>query len=234
MAGKNCMNCRLRDLCLPVGLDGDEIESLDAAIYTRRRLSKGALAFRAGEPLEHLYAIRLGSFKSCLHTVDGREQVTGFQLPGELLGLDAIGSARHRSDAVALEDSELCVVPFAQLEELARRFPRIGMNFHRTMSREVAANQDIMLLLGRMNAEERLATFLLRLSRRWALLGYSSTDFVLRMSREDIGNYLGMKLETVSRMFSRLAERGLIEVRQREVHILDAEGLQGVIGAAVD
>lgn len=230
----HCSSCRLRELCLPVGLSGEEIDSLDDAIYTRRRVSKGAQAFGAGETLEHLYAIRLGSFKSSLHTLDGREQITGFQLPGEILGLDGIGSDKHRSDAVALEDSELCVVPYARLEELAQRFPRIGRNFHRLMSREVATNQNIMLLLGRMSAEERLATFLLNLSQRWAALGYSSHDFVLRMSREDIGNYLGLKLETVSRMFGKLADRGLIEVKQREVRLLDAHGLEALVGAAVD
>lgn len=225
----NCTTCRLREVCLPVGLSGEELDSLDQAVYNRRRVARGARAFGSGDALESLYAIRLGSFKSSLHTADGREQVTGFHLPGELLGLDAIGGGRHGSDAVALEDSELCVVPWDRLEELANEFPRIGRNFHRVMSRELASGQGIMLLLGRMSAEERLAAFLLNLSQRWAALGYSASEFVLRMSRDDIGNYLGLKIETVSRMFSKLREKGLIEAHQRDVRILDAAGLERLV-----
>ncbi len=162
---------------------------------------------------------------------DGREQVTGFQMTGELLGLDGIGSGRYNGNAVALEDSEVCVLPFATIESLGREIPAVQRNLHSVLSREIVRDHGVMMLLGSMSAEERLAAFLLNLSRRFTARGYSASDFHLRMTREEIGSYLGLKLETVSRLFSRFQAEGLIEVAQKHVRIVHAEGLERLLQA---
>jgi CRP/FNR family transcriptional regulator len=147
-------------------------------------------------------------------------------MAGELLGMDGIGAGSHACDAVALEDSEYCVIPYERLEELSRRFEPLRQHFSRMMSREIVREQGVMLLLGSMRADERLAGFLLNLSQRLAARGYSPTEFVLRMTRAEIGSYLGIKLETVSRAFTRFQQRGLLDVRQKQVRIADAAGLE--------
>jgi CRP/FNR family transcriptional regulator len=167
--------------------------------------------------------------KSCVLHDDGREQVAGFHMAGDLLGLDAIGSGTHTCDTVALEDSEVCEIPFPYLEQLSRELPSLQHQLHRIMSREIVRDYGVMLLLGSMSAEERLAAFLLNLSQRFATRGYSLSEFRLRMTREEIGSYLGLKLETVSRAFSGFQDRGLIDVRQKHVRILDFPGLKAVI-----
>jgi CRP/FNR family transcriptional regulator len=224
-----CSSCSLRELCLPAGLSPRDLERVDRLVSQRRRLARGEHLYRAGAPLAALYAIRSGFVKSFVVQADGREQVAGFHMTGEILGLDAIGSGRHLCDALALEDSEACEIPFVRLETLARELPSLQQQLHRVMSREIARDYGMMLLLGGMNAEERLAAFLLNLSQRFAARGYSPTEFYLRMTRQDIGSYLGLKLETVSRSFSGLQRRGLIEVRQRRVRILDLARLRAAL-----
>ncbi len=161
---------------------------------------------------------------------DGLEQVAGFHMPGEILGLDGIGTDRHEAEAVALEDTEVCVLPFANVESLVRRLPVLQRNLHRVMSKEIVRDQRAMLLLGNMRAEERLAVFLLNLAERYRCRGYSSTEFVLRMTRQEIGSYLGLKIETVSRLFSRFQEEGLIQVQGRAVKLLDSTALKRLVG----
>lgn len=224
-----CSSCSLRELCLPAGLDAREMEQVDRLVNRRHKVKRGDHLYRAGSPLQSLYAIRSGFIKSCVLHEDGREQVTGFHMMGELMGLDAIGSNRHICDAIALEDSEVCDIPFALFEKLSRDIPSLQRHFHRILSREIVRDYGVMLLLGSMRAEERLAAFLLNLSQRFAARGYSSTEFNLRMTREEIGSYLGLKLETISRVFSRFQEEGLIEVRQKHIKISDLKTLRAVI-----
>ena len=225
----NCSNCNLRELCLPMRIGDEDMARVEQVVFARRRLKRGDSLFKAGDPFNALYAIRSGFLKTTVLNADGREQVTGFQMGGELLGLDGIGGGRYNGNAVALEDSEACVLPFAMLEELGREIPKIQRNLHSVLSREIVRDHGVMMLLGSMSAEERLATFLLNLSRRFTARGFSASDFHLRMTREEIGSYLGLKLETVSRLFSRFHDDGLIEVEQKHVRILDIPGLQGLI-----
>jgi len=224
-----CASCNLRELCLPEGLRAADLTRLDGLVAMRRSVPRGGYLFRNGESFEALYAVRTGFFKTRVGSEDGRDQVTGFQMAGELLGLDGISSDRHHCDAVALEDSSVCVIHYAQLEELSREFSVLQHSFHKIMSREIVRDHGVMLLLGNMRAEERLAAFLLNLTQRLQARGFSASSLVLRMTREEIGSYLGLKLETVSRAFSRFHEDGLLEVRQRQLRILDQAGLQALV-----
>jgi len=220
-----CSNCNLRELCMPVGLNSEELERLDQVVASRRRIKRGATLFHNGEAFTSLYAIRTGFFKTCVASEDGREQVTGFQMAGEIMGLDGIVSDHHSCNAVALEDAEVCIMPFANVEGLSREFPALQHHVHKMMSREIVRDHGVMMLLGNMRAEERLAAFLLNLVQRLHARGFSKSELVLRMTREEIGSYLGMKLETVSRTFSKFSEDGIIDVKQRNVRILDTDAL---------
>ena len=224
-----CSGCSLRELCLPMGLTPDEIEHLDQLVYTRRRVKRGESLYRSGDAFGSIYAVRSGFFKSGVLLEDGRDQVTGFHMPGEILGLDGIGTERHTCGATALEDSEVCVIPFSRLEEVSREVRTLQHQFHKVMSREIVRDQGVMMLLGTMRAEERLAAFLLNLSQRFVARGYSPAEFHLRMTREEIGSYLGLKLETVSRIFSKFHDEGLIGVQQKHIRILDPEGLRALL-----
>lgn len=224
-----CSACNLRELCLPIELSGPEMTRLDALVTRKTAYRRGANLYRCGEKFHSLYAIRSGFFKTQVLHEDGREQVTGFQMAGEIIGMDAISSDIHTCDAVALEDSEVCEIPFARLEELSREIPALQRHLHRILSREIVRDQGIMLLLGSMHAEERLAAFLLNLSQRFAARGYSPTAFQLRMTRQEIGSYLGLKLETVSRTLSQFQLRGLIRIQNKSLQFLDIAGLQALI-----
>lgn len=221
-----CSNCNLRELCLPLGLNEHELEKLDELVSARKRMKRGDHLYHAGQAFDSIYAIRSGFFKTDVLIEDGRDQVTGFQMTGELLGLDGISSESHTCNAVALEDSEVCVIPFSHLEGLSREIHALQHHFHKVMSREIVRDHGVMMLLGTMRAEERLATFLLNLSQRFTARGFSPAEFNLRMTREEIGSYLGLKLETVSRAFSRFNEEGLIAVQQRHIRILNTPGLK--------
>ena len=227
-----CSSCNLRELCLPVGLARPDLERLDSLVATRRSVSRGDTLFRSGDAFQSLYAVRTGFFKTCVSSEDGRDQVTGFQMAGELLGLDGISNDRHSCDAVALEDSQVCVIPYSQLEDLSREFTDLQHQFHKIMSREIVRDHGVMLLLGSMRAEERLAAFLLNLTQRLQARGFSASSLILRMTREEIGSYLGLKLETVSRTFSKFQEDGLLEVKQRQIRIVDQTGLQQMVNGA--
>lgn len=224
-----CSNCNLRELCMPVGLSPQELARIDEVVAIRRKVKRGASLFRNGGPFESLFAIRTGFFKTCVTSGDGRDQVTGFQMAGEVIGLDGIVNHRHSCDAVALEDAEVCVMPFHRIGELAREINALQHHVHRIMSREIVREHGVMLLLGSMRAEERVAAFLLNLLQRLHARGFSGSALILRMTREEIGSYLGMKLETVSRTFSKFADDGVIHVRQRHVRILDTVALQSIV-----
>ena len=227
-----CSSCNLRELCLPVGVSSEQLDQLDSMVATRRTVARSDVLFRAGDAFQSLYAVRTGFFKTCVSSEDGRDQVTGFQMAGELLGLDGIGTEKHTCDAIALEDSQVCVIPYHQLEELSRELSDLQRQFHKIMSREIVRDHGVMLLLGSMRAEERLAAFLLNLTQRLRTRGFSSSSLVLRMTREEIGSYLGLKLETVSRTFSKFQDEGLLEVKQRQIRIIDQGGLQKLVNSA--
>ncbi len=224
-----CSSCNLRELCLPMGLNADEMVKLDRVISTRKRIKRGAALFNVGDKFTALYAVRSGFFKTCVTTVDGRDQVTGFQMTGEIIGMDGIVSDHHSCDAVALEDAEVCIMPFDQVEALSREFTTLQHHVHKILSREIVRDHSVMLLLGSMRAEERLAAFLLNLVQRLHARGFSQSEFVLRMTREEIGSYLGMKLETVSRTFSKFAEDDIIDVKQRHVQIKNVDALRQIV-----
>ncbi|SDY07345.1 fumarate/nitrate reduction transcriptional regulator Fnr [Nitrosomonas sp. Nm58] len=233
-AESKCATCSLRELCLPVGLDERETEILGDLINHKFRIRRGEHLLHAGLDFSSLYAVRNGFFKSYVLDSDGRQQVTGFYMTGELLGLDAISSEKHTCNTVALEDSEVCEVPFGKLEEVSRSIPLLMHHFHKMMSREIVQDHNIMMLLGSRKAEERLAAFLLNLSGRLAKRGYSSTNFILRMTREEIGSYLGLKLETVSRSLSRLQEEGIITINNKHVRLNDIPRLSQKICGSSD
>ena len=226
-----CSNCNLRELCMPVGLTDADMQRIDEVVATRRKVPKGENLFRNGEKFNALYAIRTGFFKTCVSSEDGRDQVTGFQMAGEVIGLDGIVSDRHTCDAVALEDAEVCVMPFDRIEELSREVNALQHHVHKIMSREIVREHGVMLMLGSMRAEERLAAFLLNLVQRLHARGFSQSELVLRMTREEIGSYLGLKLETVSRTFSKFADDKIIEVKQRHVRILNTDALKALVNA---
>ena len=216
---------------MPVGLNEQQLQRIDDIVATRRKVKRGATLFRNGEEFTSLYAIRTGFFKTCVATEDGRDQVTGFQMAGEIIGLDGIVNDHHTCDAVALEDAEVCVMPFDGLEEISREVTALQTHVHKVMSREIVREHSVMLLLGSMRAEERLAAFILNLVQRLHARGFSSSELVLRMTREEIGSYLGLKLETVSRTFSKFVEEGMVEVKQRHVRILDTAALQRLVNS---
>ncbi len=228
-----CSNCNLRELCMPVGLQPQELKRIDDIVATRRKVRRKETLFSSGERFTALYAIRTGVFKTQVTAEDGREQVTGFQMAGEIMGLDGIVNDHHTCDAVALEDAEVCVMPFERIEELSREVTALQRHVHQIMSREIVREHGVMLLLSSMRAEERLAAFLLNLLQRLHARGFSASELVLRMTREEIGSYLGLKLETVSRTMSKFAEDGLIEVNQRHVRILDADALRSLVNPTV-
>ncbi|HSI55020.1 MAG: helix-turn-helix domain-containing protein [Ramlibacter sp.] len=220
-----CSTCRLRDGCLPCGLGAPEVGRLDSLRILRRKVEAGEALFRAGEKFHFIFAVRSGTFKSSLMLPDGREQVSGFPMAGELMGLDGMASDAHASTAVALEDAEVCAIPYTGLAQLAARSAGLHQLVSRTMSREIVRENHLMLLLGSMSAEERLAAFLFNLSLRLKARGYSESEFHLRMSRAEIGSYLGVKLETVSRTFSAFQQQRLLDVDKRHIRILDMPAL---------
>ncbi|MEM5426848.1 MULTISPECIES: fumarate/nitrate reduction transcriptional regulator Fnr [Cupriavidus] len=221
-----CSTCAMGQLCLPVGMSQQDLTKMDTLVQERIRVHKGETLYRMGDPLTAVYAIRFGTLKTHVTTEDGRSQITGFHLPGEIVGLDGLGEMQHASDATALEDTEVCVVRLGDLQTLSADLPSLQHQFLRLMGKEITHDQLMLVTLGSMRAEERLAAFLINLSERLSARGYSSTEFVMRMSREEIGSYLGLKLETVSRLFSRFAEAGLIQIRQRHVKLVDLAGIK--------
>ncbi len=227
-----CSTCNVSELCLPVDLCSKELLKLDQLNPIKRCFSRGDYLYRSGDKFRSLFAIHSGSFKTQVLHEDGREQVTGFQMVGEIIGLDAISTDTHACDAVAMESSVVCELPFNRLEALSREIPALQRQLHRIMSREIVRDQGIMLLLGSMRAEERLAVFLLNLSQRYAARGLSPIKFQLRMSRQEIGSYLGLKLETVSRAFSHFQNSGLINVKVRTIEIIDMKKLVDCVNSS--
>ena len=229
-AAVDCSSCCLQGVCLPCGLTARELGRFAEVVATRRRIARGGSLYHSGDAFEYLYAVRSGAFKTLAVSRHGDEKITGFHLAGELMGLDAISAGRYAGSAVALEDSEVCAMPFAALEKLSLSVPALQHQLFRALSGDISRDQGLMLLLGSMSAEQRLAAFLLSLSRRYQRLGFAADRFVLRMTRDEIGNYLGLTLETVSRLFSRFQREGLMSVRQREITLCNATRLREIVG----
>ena len=224
-----CSNCNLRELCMPVDLSSEDLNRIDTLVGARRKIKRGESLYQLGADFKSLFAIRSGVFKTSVTLEDGREQVTGFQMAGEIMGLDGIVSDRHTCDAVALENAEVCVMPFNEIEMLSREVSALQHHVHKIMSREIVREHSVMMMLGSMRAEERLAAFLLNLTQRLHARGFSRSELVLRMTREEIGSYLGLKIETVSRTFSKFVEEGILEVKQKNLRILKPDALQQLV-----
>jgi CRP/FNR family transcriptional regulator len=226
-----CSACDLRDLwCLPIGLKGLEFQQMDSIINRRKRVKRGEYLYRSGDSFRSLYAMRTGFFKTVLNSENGQEHVTGFHMTGELLGLDAICNDSHSCNAIALEDSEICEIPYSALESLCREIPALQHQFHKIMSREISRDHILMVLLSNMHADERLAAFLVNLSQRFEARGYSPVEFHLRMTRGEIGSYLGLKLETVSRTLSKFQDESLITVQNKQLVLNDLVRLKQIAG----
>lgn len=228
-----CSNCNLRELCLPLGLSLKDVERLEELVSTRKRIKRGEALYRAGDRFEALYAIRLGFLKSAVMSSDGREQVTSFYMSGDIVGLDGLAGMVYSSDLIALEDTEVCTLSYERLEEVTRTIHAMSTHFQKLLSMEIVRQNGVMLLLGSMHAEERLAAFILNLSQRFEQRGYSRSEFVLRMTRAEIGSFLGLKLETVSRVLSRFAHDNLLIVNQKHVQILNFEGLRAIVSGQI-
>ena len=226
---QHCSTCMMGHVCLPTGMPAHEIEQLDALVTERIRVEKGQPLYRHNEHLNALFGLRSGSIKTLLEEANGSQQITGFFLPGEIVGLDGMIEGRHSSSAIAMEDSEVCVVRLQDIDEISRFVPSLQHQVRRLMSKEIARSHQVLLALGSMRSEQRLAAFLSNLSQRLTILGYSPTDFMMRMSREEIGNYLGLTIETISRLFSRFARDGIIKINQREVNIVDMKALNELV-----
>ena len=220
---------RLTDICSSAELDPKATPDIKRLLTRRTRFRKNDALYRVGDRFNALYAIRIGSCKTVLPANDGRDQVAGYHMAGETIGIDGIGTDIHECEAIALEDTEVCRLPFDQLENLAKLSDQFGHTLHKLLSRESARLHTLMIVLGTMRAEQRLAVFLLELSQRYRARGYSSCEFVLRMTREEIGSYLGIKLETVSRLFSRFQHEGLLQVQGRTVKLLDRIALSQLV-----
>lgn len=226
-----CKACSLKEICLPVGIDRDDLERLDSIIDRKHPLARGEHLFRVGDRFQSIYAVRSGSLKTYSTSEGGHEQVMGFQLPGELVGLDAISENQHPLAAKALETTSVCEIPFTDLESLSSQISGLQHQLLRVMSQEIRDDEQNMVILGQKSAEQRLAAFLISISNRFRRRGFSATQFNLSMSRSDIGNYLGLALETVSRLFTRFQNDGLLRVDRKHIELLDREKLCAYSGA---
>lgn len=224
----NCGNCRLNGICLPLALESDDIQQLDDIIQRSKPLQKNQHLYRESDGFESVYAVRSGTLKAYKTTDDGREQVTGFYFPGEILGMDGISNNIHASSAKALETSAICEIPFSSLEKLSTLMPNLQRHFFQLMSREITEDQQLITLLSKNSADERVAALMLSISTRNARRKLSATQFRLPMSRVDIGNYLGLTVETVSRVFSRMQKMEVLRVDNKEIEILDIESLRSM------
>lgn len=225
-----CSNCKVSPICMPAGATPDLLKKLDDVVSIRKRLKSGTTLYHAGSKCHALYAVKSGSIKTENLHDDGRVQITGFYMAGEIFGFDGIENNTHACTSMAIEDSDVCIIPLERIENSRLNLMPLQHHFYKLMSREIVRDHTMMMLLGCMQGEERLAAFMLNLSQRLQMRGYSPFHLVLRMKREEIGSYLGMKVETVSRIFSKFQEHGLLNVHQKEIQILNVNGLREIVG----
>jgi CRP/FNR family transcriptional regulator len=224
-----CADCSMHELCLPAVVSDHDLDRLEVIMSKRVRISRGDVLYREGEVFTSLFAVRLGHFKTVFSQGPAIKQIIGFQMSGDILGMEGIGATRHKCSTIALEDSEVCEIPYLKLEGVLTELPSLQAHFHRMMSREIHRDHGVMLLLGSMSAEQRVAAFLLNLSKRYEARGLSSSEFLLRMTREDIGNYLGLTIESVSRVFSRFKKSEWIQGTPRDLKLLDVKAMEELI-----
>ena len=226
-----CSNCVINSFCLPSDLTKEESNKVDQLINQKTKLMKGEYLYKQGDPFIYLFSIRYGSLKTQLFLEDGRSQIVGFHLPGEILGLDGISHGLHQSEAIALEDTELCVMKFSVLEQLCKEISVLQQHLYKIFSKEISLDHRHLLTLGTLNGEEKIAYFFVYLSERLAKRGLPPTDFHLAMGREEIGDYLGMKIETVSRILAKLNLAKIIEIKNKELKILNLQELHRLAGS---
>ncbi|AHG40266.1 Crp/Fnr family transcriptional regulator [Pseudomonas syringae CC1557] len=229
----HCKDCSLAPLCLPLSLNLEDMDSLDQIVKRGRPLKKGEFLFRQGDTFESVYAVRSGALKTFNISDGGAEQLTGFHLPSELVGMSGMDAGAYPVSAQALETTSICEIPFDRLDELSAQLPQLRRQLMRVMSREIRDDQQMMLLLSKKTADERIATFLVNLSARFRARGFSANQFRLSMSRNEIGNHLGLAVETVSRVFTRFQQNELIQADGKEIHILDPIELCALAGGAM-
>jgi CRP/FNR family transcriptional regulator len=225
----SCENCSLRELCLPRGMSGSDLVRINEIIERKKPVQKNDFLFRAGDNNRALYAVLAGSVKTVVDAPNGDEQIVGFHFPGELLGLDGFQGDTHSCSAVALETASICEIPLDKLDIVCHQVPSIQGEIRRIMGRELSEDHAMMLLLGRMNAEEKLASFLMNISRRMEERHRKASEFILPMPRQDIANFLGLAVETVSRLFARFQEDGVISVDRRRVNIINMDALKSTV-----
>ncbi|CAO96732.1 FNR family transcription factor [Erwinia tasmaniensis] len=226
----HCQDCSISQLCIPFTLNEHELDQLDNIIERKKPIQKGQTLFKAGDELKSLYAIRSGTIKSFTITEQGDEQITGFHLAGDLVGFDAISGSQHPGFAQALETAMVCEIPFETLDDLSGKMPSLRQQMMRLMSGEIKDDQDMILLLSKKNAEERLAAFIYGLSQRFGQRGFSQREFRLTMTRSDIGNYLGLTVETISRLLGRFQKSGMLAVKGKYITVEDHETLAHLAG----
>ncbi|NQD93347.1 fumarate/nitrate reduction transcriptional regulator Fnr [Pseudomonas sp. CrR25] len=229
----HCKECSLASLCLPLSLNLEDMEALDEIVKRGRPLKKGEFLFRQGDVFDSVFAVRTGALKTFSLSDTGEEQITGFHLPSELVGLSGVDTERYPVSAQALETTSICEIPFERLDELSVQLPQLRRQLMRVMSREIRDDQQMMLLLSKKTADERIATFLVNLSARFRARGFSANQFRLAMSRNEIANYLGLAVETVSRVFTRFQRNKLLEAEGKEVHILEPNELCALAGGSL-
>ncbi len=229
----SCRNCNLHQLCLPRGLDRSELKQFEHLVATNQRLQGGQPLYQTGDVFRSIYAVKSGSLKSFVATADGEEQIIGFHLPGELVGFDGLHSNSHSCSVTALEPSTYCEMAFSDLGEICMRLPSLQQELYRIIGGELTAEQKMVVLMAKAPAEERFAMFLLSISRRLSSRGYSSSEFHLTMSRYDLANYLGLAVETVSRLFRQFMDEGLLEVERKRVKILDMARFRDKVASCV-
>ncbi|MEX6502752.1 fumarate/nitrate reduction transcriptional regulator Fnr [Pseudomonas zhanjiangensis] len=230
----HCKDCSLASLCLPLSLNMEDMDALDQIVKRGRPLKKGEFLFRQGDAFDSVFAVRSGALKTFSLSDAGEEQITGFHLPSELVGLSGMDTEAYPVSAQALETTSVCEIPFERLDELSVQLPQLRRQLMRVMSREIRDDQQMMMLLSKKTADERIATFLVNLSARFRARGFSANQFRLAMSRNEIGNYLGLAVETVSRVFTRFQQNQLLEAEGKSVHILDPIELCALAGGNLD
>ncbi len=225
----SCSNCSLNQLCIPFSLDENELRTLDEVIQRKKPFHKGDTLFEANQPLKSLFAVRSGSFKSFLVDDNGVEQITAFHLPGDIIGFDALAGKMHKTYSTALETAMICEIPFTTVEELSDKMPNLRTQINRLMSNEISQDQAMFMLLNKKTAEQRIAQFLFGLSERFGERNLSKSSFRLSMTRSEIGNYLGLTVETVSRIFSKFQKNELIKVDGKFIDIINLDSLRSAI-----
>ena len=225
VAINSCSHCNLKKICFPHGLSSEELSTFEGSVEKTLKIAKKEKLYSRGDPLASVYAIKAGSIKTYLSTSKGQAQVLGFHMPGDLLGFDGFANDRHASDAVAMEDTLLCELPMSNFENLCEVLPGLRKVMMQQVGSEISRHHSLVLTLGQMQTEERLATYLLRLSCYYHSRGYSCTQFNLTMPRHDLANFLGMAPETLSRMFAKLEKMGVVSINRREVTIEDMDAL---------